>query len=143
VRITLDAFPKQPFPGTVRRVAPFVSEAEKQARTVDVEANFDHPEAVGKLLVGYSADIEVILATRDRVVRVPTSALQEGGKVLVAGSDGLLQERKVRAGVANWEYTEVLEGLSPGERVVTSLEREGVKAGVHYVADTGQSQNRQ
>ncbi len=46
VRISLDALPKQSFPGKVRRVAPFVSEVEKQARTVDVEANFDHPEAI-------------------------------------------------------------------------------------------------
>lgn len=136
VRISLDALPKQSFPGKVRRVAPFVSEVEKQARTVDVEANFDHPEAIGKLLVGYSADIEVILAQRDNVVRVPTSALQEGGRALVGGTDGLLHERKIRTGVANWEYTEVLEGLNAGERVVTSLEREGVKDGVHFVAET-------
>jgi HlyD family secretion protein len=136
VRISLDALPKQSFPGKVRRVAPFVSEVEKQARTVDVEANFDHPEAIGKLLVGYSADIEVILAERDNVVRVPTSALQEGGRVLIGGADGLLHERKIKTGVANWEYTEVLEGLNAGERVVTSLEREGVKGGAHFVAET-------
>jgi hypothetical protein len=29
----------------------------------------------------------------------------------------------------------VLEGLSTGDKVVTSLEREGVKAGAAYVAD--------
>ena len=61
-----------------KRVAPYVSVVEKQARTVDIEANFDKPEDAGKLLVGYSADIEVILAVRDDVVRVPTSALLEG-----------------------------------------------------------------
>ena len=41
----------------------------------------------------------------------------------------------MRTGLANWEYTEVLDGLAAGERVVTSLEREGVKPGAHYVAD--------
>lgn len=135
VRISLDALPKQSFPGKVRRVAPYVSEAEKQARTVDIEAEFDNPKAPGKLLVGYSADVEVILAVRDNVVRIPTSALQEGGRVLVAGADGKLQERKVKTGLANWEYTEVVDGLAAGERVVTSLEREGVKAGAPFVAE--------
>lgn len=135
VRISLDALPKQSFPGKVRRIAPYVSAVEKQARTVDIEATLDHPDAAGKLLVGYSADVEVILAVRDNVVRVPTSALQEGGRALVAGADGKLQERKVKTGLANWEYTEVLEGLAAGDRVVTSLEREGVKAGVPYVAE--------
>ena len=93
------------------------------------------PEAAGKLLVGYSADIEVILAVRDEVVRVPTSALLEGGRVLVAGADDRLEERKVKTGLANWEFTEVLEGLNAGERVVTSLERVGVKAGAAFVVE--------
>ena len=132
VRISLDALPRQSFPGKVKRVAPYVSAVEKQSRTVDIEATLDQPEAPGKLLVGYSADVEVILAVRDDVVRVPTSALLEGGRVLVAGSDGKLAERKVKTGLANWEYTEVLDGLAAGERVVTSLERAGVKAGAAF-----------
>ena len=135
VRISLDALPKQSFPGTVKRVAPYVSAVEKQARTVDIEANFDKPEDAGKLLVGYSADIEVILTVRDDVVRVPTSALLEGGRVLVAGKNGTLEERKVKTGLSNWEFTEVPEGLEAGERVVTSLERAGVKAGVIYTLE--------
>lgn len=135
VRISLDALPKKSFPGKVKRVAPYVSAVEKQARTVDIEALFDDPQAPGKLLVGYSADVEVILAVRENVVRVPTSALQEGGRVLVAGADGRLAERQLKTGLANWEYTEVLDGLAAGERVVASLEREGVKPGAHYVAD--------
>ena len=136
VRISLDALPKQSFAGTVKRVAPYVSAVEKQARTVDIEATFDKPEAPGKLLVGYSADVEVILAVRDDVVRVPTAALLEGGRVLIAGKDGKLEERKIRTGLANWEFTEVLEGLAAGERVVTSLERVGVKAGANFIIET-------
>ncbi|OIP11215.1 MAG: efflux transporter periplasmic adaptor subunit [Betaproteobacteria bacterium CG2_30_68_42] len=135
VRISLDALPKQSFPGHVKRVAPYVSVVEKQSRTVDIEATFDRPEAAGKLLVGYSADVEVILAVRDNVVRVPTPALFADGKALVVRADGTLEERKIKTGLANWEYTEVSGGLAPGERVVTSLEREGVKAGTHVVAD--------
>ena len=132
VRISFDALPKKSFPGKVRRVAPYVSTVEKQARTVDIEATLDNPDAPGKLLVGYSADIEVILAIRENVVRVPTSALLEGGRVLVGGADGKLAERKVKTGLANWEYTEVIEGLAAGDRVVTSLERDGVKAGATF-----------
>ncbi len=135
VRISLDALPRQSFPGRVRRVAPYVSAIEKQSRTVDIEADFDNPQAAGRLLVGYSADVEVILAVRDKVVRVPTSALLGGGRVLVPDSDGRLVERKIKTGLSNWEYTEVIEGLAAGERVVTSLEREGVKAGAAVVMD--------
>lgn len=135
VRISFDALPKQSFAGKVKRVAPYVSAVEKQARTVDIEATLDADKSPPHLLVGYSADVEVVLAVRDGVVRVPTSALQEGGRVLVAGADGTLQERKIKTGLANWEFTEVLEGLAAGDKVVTSLEREGVKPGAAFVVD--------
>lgn len=139
VRISFDALPKQSFPGKVKRVAPYVSAVEKQARTVDIEATLDTTDQPPpRLLVGYSADVEVVLALRERVVRVPTSALQEGGRVLLAAADGTLQERTLKTGLANWEFTEVLEGLAVGDKVVTSLEREGVKPGVHFVADDKQ-----
>src|SRR5512139_668175 len=59
VRITLDALPGKVLPGKVRRVAPYVSAVEKQARTVDIEVDFDQPAEAGKLLVGYSADVEI------------------------------------------------------------------------------------
>ena len=80
------------------------------------------------LLVGYSTDVEIVLDTREDVLRIPTSALREGNRVLIA-QDGVLVERRVRSGLSNWEQTEVLEGLSAGDRIVTSLERAGVEAG--------------
>jgi HlyD family secretion protein len=135
VRITLDALPKRSFPGKVRRIAPYVSAVEKQARTVDIEVDFDDPAAPGRLLVGYSADVEVILDVRKDTLRVPTAALLEGGRVLVL-EGGRLAERKVKTGLANWEYTEIVDGLAAGDRIVTSLERAGVRAGAAAVAET-------
>ena len=77
----------------------------------------------------------MILAVRENVVRVPTSALQEGGRVLLAAGDGKLQARTVKTGLANWEFTEVVDGLAAGDKVVTSLERPGVKDGAAYTAE--------
>jgi HlyD family secretion protein len=135
VRISLDALPKESFAGKVRRVAPYISAVEKQSRTVDIEATFDDPQRAGRLRVGYSADVEVVLDVRNEVLRVPTAALLEGGRVLVVGADGRLEERKIKAGLANWEYTEVLDGIGAGDRIVTSLERPGVKAGAAVVVE--------
>lgn len=135
VRITLDALPGKQLPGKVRRVAPYVSAVEKQARTVDIEVDFDEQQG-GKLLVGYSADVEIILAGRDKVLRIPTAAIQEGGRVLLFNPDsGKLEERQIKAGLSNWEYTEVLEGLNAGDRIATSLEKDGIKAGASVVPD--------
>jgi HlyD family secretion protein len=142
-RVTLDAYRGEHFAGRVRRIAPYVLAVEKQARTVEVEVEFDRPGAAQHLLVGYSADIEIVLSARDGVVRVPSAALMPGNRVLALGADGVLQERKIEAGLSNWEYTEVKSGLSRGDRVVTSLEREGVKAGAHATAQAGATQKKE
>ena len=134
VRITLDALPGRSFAGRVRRVAPFVSALEKQSRTVEVEVGFDDQRATAGLLVGYSADVEVILEVRQDVLRVPTASLLQGSRVLVFEA-GQLFERSIKAGLRNWEHTEVVDGLKAGERIVTSLDRAGVKAGVAAMVD--------
>lgn len=134
-RITLDAYRGKHFAGKLRRIAPYVLAVEKQARTVEVEIEFDSPGEAKHLLVGYSADIEIVVTGRDDVLRVPTPALMPGNRVLVLTAGGLLEERRIETGLANWEFTEVKSGLSRGDQVVTSLEREGVKAGARAVAE--------
>lgn len=129
-RVSLDALPGKHLAGHVKRVAPYVVAVEKQARTVDVEVSLDNSGDTGRLLVGYSADVEIVLDSHDNVLRVPTSTLLEGNKVLLYRPDTKkLEERVIKAGITNWEYTEVLDGLKQGDRIVASLEREGVKAG--------------
>jgi len=133
--ISLDAFPNQRFPGVVRRVAPYVLDTEKQARTVEVEAEIENPEKYN-LLPGYSADVEVILDNRQNVLRIPSQAILEGSRVLVLDpATGLLEARDVSKGVSNWEYTEIRSGLAAGELVVTSVDREGVGDGVAAVRE--------
>ena len=134
-RITLDAYRGTHFAGKLRRIAPYVLALEKQARTVEVEVEFDYPGEAKHLLVGYSADIEIVVTGRDDVLRIPTPALMSGNRVLVLTTAGLLEERKIETGLTNWEFTEVKSGLSRGDRVVTSLEREGVKAGARAAAE--------
>ena len=139
--ISLDAFAGRRFPGRVRRIAPYVLEVEKQARTVDVEVEFTNPGDVKALLVGYSADVEIVLEARDNVLRVPTQALREGNRVLVYDANpGRLTERRIETGISSWEYTEVRTGLAPGERVVTSPERPGVVPGARAVPESAPRQ---
>ena len=134
-RISLDAYRGKHFTGKLRRIAPYVLALEKQARTVEVEVEFDGPDDIRHLLVGYSADIEVVVDAHDNVLRIPTSALMPGSRVLLLNADGVLEERKIEAGLSNWEFTEVKSGLGRGDRVVTSLERAGVKAGAAAVEE--------
>ncbi len=128
-RISLDAFADRSFSGHVRRVAPYVLDVERQARTVEIEAEIDDPDK-SALLPGYSADVEVLLAREERVLRVPTAVIVNGNEIFVLDADsGRIERRTVETGVANWEYTQVLNGLEEGERVVSSVDREGVADG--------------
>lgn len=134
VRITLDAFPDAPRAGRVRRVAPYVLDLEKQARTVDVEVDFVDGEDAARFLPGYSADVEIVLDRRENVLRVPTEALLEGHRVLLH-VDGEVEERDIEADLSNWQYTEVLAGLSAGDEVILSIDREGVEPGASVVPE--------
>jgi HlyD family secretion protein len=139
--ITLDALRDQQFKGTVRRVAPYVVDVSKQARTVDVEVVFDDPTQAKTLLTGYSADVEIILQERKEALRVPTEAVLEGNRVLLFDAEiGELVEREFRPGLSNWRYTEVDTTSKPeikvGDLLVTSLEREGVEAGAKAVRES-------
>ena len=131
-RVTLDAFRDRSFAAHVRRVAPYVLDTEKQARTVEVEAEIDE-RGDASLLPGYSADVEVILAERADVLRIPTRALVEGRRVYVL-EGGTVRSREVTAGIGNWEYTEVTAGIEAGARVVVSIDRAGLADGVTAVA---------
>jgi HlyD family secretion protein len=135
--ISLDALSGEVFAGTVKRIAPYVLEVEKQARTVDVEVDFVCQQGCENMLPGYSADIEVILDQQDNVLRIPTEAILEGNKVLVFAVENLLEQREIKTGLSNWEWTQVIEGLSEGDEVVVSVEREGVEDGVAAVRDSG------
>jgi HlyD family secretion protein len=127
-RVTADSHPGESFTGRVIRVAPYVLDVEAQNRTVEIEVELDDPAVAATLLPGTSADVEVILAAREDVLRVPTAALLASGAVLVV-EDGELVERPVRTGLRNWDTTEIQDGLREGEWVVTSLDRAEVKAG--------------
>ena len=133
-RITLDAIKGKSFAGKVKRVAPYVLEMEKQARTVEVEVEFVGTQpgngAVENLLVGYSADVEIVHAAHEKTLRIPTQTMLEGKRVLLyRATDGVLEERTVAIGLSNWEYTEIASGLNEGDQIVMSLDQAGVKAG--------------
>ncbi|MCW8996669.1 MAG: efflux RND transporter periplasmic adaptor subunit [Psychromonas sp.] len=129
-RISLDAFKEQRFPAKVRRIAAYVLDREKQARTVDIEVIFENKSDMTQMLPGYSADAEVILRMRDNVLRVPTEAVINKRQVYIFNADeNRLQLRNVKIGLANWDLTEIISGVEEGEQVLISVDRKGVADG--------------
>jgi HlyD family secretion protein len=108
-----------------------VLDVEKQARTVDIEAAFTNEDEIKDLLAGYSADVEIVLATRAETLIIPTEAIIDGDKVFVyTPGEQVVHEVQIEVGLANWATAEVLSGLEEGDLVVTTIDKPGLKDGV-------------
>jgi HlyD family secretion protein len=133
-RISMDAFRGRQFAAKVQRIAPYVVDKEKQARTVDVEVRFDAVPKDISLLAGYSADVDIVLSRHENVLRVPAEALVDGKRVWVwDAATGIVSARELQTGIANWNWLEISAGLREGEQVVTSLDAAGLGDGIKAV----------
>ncbi len=136
-RISLDAFRELTFEGRVQRIADFVLDFEKQSRTVEIEVIFDNPADTNHLLPGYSADTEILLDTRQNILRIPSEAIMNKTRVYVFDpSEKILRQRHITTGLSNWDYTEVLSGLKVGEKIVLTTDRKGVEDGAPAKVET-------
>jgi HlyD family secretion protein len=135
-RVTLDPYRGRVWQGVVTRVSPVVNDVREQNRTLEVEVEMTPDPEAPEPKPGTSADVEIVLAKRDGVLRVPTQAVIEGKRVL-AIENGKAVERPVKTGLRNWDWTEITDGLREGAAVITSLEKQGVKAGARVAASGG------
>lgn len=143
-QVRLDAFPDRVLPATVDLVDPVVGGdmlggagtsalaiTGKKDRTVGVRVALEAPPAGTKVFVGMSADVEVVLRNKDGVLRVPSAAILhvKGETFAYVLDGGTLRRRDVETGVSNWEFVEVVHGLAEGDRVLVSLDAEGIRDG--------------
>lgn len=136
-RITLDAFRGRSFPGEVIRIAPYVLDLEKQARTVDVDVRFTESDKNPTLLVGYSADIEVILQQKNNALRIPSETIINGNQVYKVEAD-TAQLANIEKSLENWNYTEITSGLSEHDHIILSLDAPGLEDGVAVKVEPAQ-----
>ncbi len=117
--IELASYPGRSLEGRVSYVYPML---DSVARTV--RARVEVPNAEGLLKPGMYATVTLTTPTR-RALTVPSSALLETGDrtlVFMGMGGGRLMPMAVVTGRTAGDYTEVLSGLDPGQRVVTSAQ---------------------
>ena len=81
------------------------------------------PPANFQLRDGLAVTVSIILAQRTNVLLVPNAAITtQGGQsyVQVLTPSGTTEARAIKTGISNWQYTEVTEGLSEGDKVVVN-----------------------
>ncbi|MFH1371755.1 MAG: efflux RND transporter periplasmic adaptor subunit [Planctomycetota bacterium] len=116
VRIKTDAYPEDEFEGTVYTVGVAV---DSVTRTGEVEIRV--PNTDGKLKPGMFARMTIVASQRENVVVAPDSALiKEGNETYVyVVNGGNAHRRRVKLGLSQGQYYEVLEGLSASDMAIT------------------------
>jgi len=118
--ISLSYFPGETFRGKVRFVEPQVSE---KTRTVGLRVEV--PNRDGKLRAGMYATVRFAPVVAEKAVVVPSLAVLRTGErnlVVVSLGDGRFAPREVRLGAEGDHFQQILEGVEPGEDVVTSAQ---------------------
>jgi Cu(I)/Ag(I) efflux system membrane fusion protein len=118
--VTLRAFSTTPHEGVVTFIYPEMLKPE--TRTVSVRIELPNPD--GLMKPGMYADVVFQPDGGEApVTAVPVSAVIDSGMrqvVLVAKGEGRFEPREVKLGGRGDGFTEVTEGLQPGEEVVVS-----------------------
>jgi Cu(I)/Ag(I) efflux system membrane fusion protein len=118
VTINADALPGQVFRGRVETLLPEIDMATRTQRARIVLAN---PE--GSLSPGMFVTVQLDPLPDEAVPVVPDDALIATGehmRVIVAEEGGHFRAVSIRAGRSAGGYTEILDGLAGGEKVVVS-----------------------
>jgi len=118
VEVRIAALPGRVFHAKLKFVSPMVDPA---TRRVMVRAEVANPG--GELLPQMYADFDLVTGPSHPAVAVPADAViyeGESARVWVAKADHLLELRQIRTGLTHDAMVEVVSGLSPGDRVVTS-----------------------
>lgn len=117
--VELNAFPGRPVTGRVGYVYPTLQE---EARTLRARIAIPNPD--DRIKPGMYARVSFSTPTRSALT-VPSSAIVDTGlrtMVFMDMGGGRLMPREVAIGRISGDYTEVLSGLQPGQRVVTSAQ---------------------
>jgi HlyD family secretion protein len=118
VEITLDALPGRSFRGRIEAIASAATEAGGAA-TYRVRVVLDDRDPV--LRAGMSANVEIEVERRERVLLVPNAAVRrdrETGRAFVYRVVGdRVEEVEIRLGAQGETESEVLEGLREGDRI--------------------------
>jgi len=121
VEATFRAYPGETFEGRTLFVGRIITPG---SRTIPVEVEF--PNVEGRLRPAMTARVAIPLETFSDVVVIPQRATvddDEGTLVYVVGEDNRVASRIIETGPSFEGKLVVLDGLSPGERLVVAGQR--------------------
>jgi RND family efflux transporter MFP subunit len=119
VELRSDAFPGKRWLSSVSWIGPNVEQqAERRLNTFKVRLALG--ESAPVLLLGQQVDLEILVAKRQGVLKLPYTALKEEAESFQIGviESGLLSYRTVEVGLQGDSHVELLSGVHQGQTVV-------------------------
>jgi len=114
--VAVAAFPDETFAGTVSRITPML---DQMSRTATAELVVEN--RTRQLVPGMACAVRLTLERREATVAVPLTALFNDGTTRIAVLDGnTARFRPVEFGLAGDRAVEVVSGIQPGEKVITT-----------------------
>jgi len=116
-RIAVNTWPDQPLEGKVSFIYPTIG---SDSRTAKLRIEIANPD--GRLRAGMAATVEIVAPVAGSRIAIPESALIDTGRrqvALVERGEGHYEPRVVKIGAHVPGWVQVIDGVKPGERVVT------------------------
>lgn len=117
IRVSNYALPDAVFEGEIVEMDPALDPA---TRTVKVVGMVDNPDLL--LRAGMFVKTEIIVESRQNVVLIPRQLIlrRRNQKVVFVEEEGRAQQRGVETGLEDRARVEIVVGLEPGERLISS-----------------------
>ncbi|MEI6670068.1 MAG: efflux RND transporter periplasmic adaptor subunit [Acidobacteriota bacterium] len=120
-RIKVETFRDKPFEGKITQISPMGTDKDN---VVSFEVKVSIDNSAGELLANMTANAEIILEQYRNTLIVPEAAVIYDNKrnasvdVVAPGSKTGKERRPIKVGVSNGTKTQVLSGLTEGQKVV-------------------------
>jgi RND family efflux transporter MFP subunit len=138
-RISVEAWPEEPFPAKVLRISPVVDATTGTIKVTLAVATR------GKLRPGMFASVFLEMDTHANALAIPKTALsfESFGDTVYVANEGIAVRRDLEVGFEEEEFVEVLGGLSEGERVIV-IGQDGLSDGtpVNILAGPGAGEGK-
>jgi len=117
VKVSVTAFPDRTFGGKIEVINPAI---ELQSRTAEIQISIPNPGFL--LKPGMFGRAEILLRSNPQAILVPIQSIvsQVNQDFVFVLQGEKVVRRPVRKGVVKDTVVEILQGLNPGERVVTA-----------------------
>jgi len=118
VTVLIEAYPERSFPGQVDRIG---VKADPQTNTFEVEVLVTNPDLV--LKAGLTATVNIVVDEIRDAIMIPQGCVlfrENRKEVFVVTDAGKAAVREVRLGRVDGSSVRILDGVAPGDRLVTT-----------------------